>query len=137
MERDEFPSRDSTQNQTGDKLADVGSTVRARAGTLKDSLADVLSTGAEKLRQRGTSSREGSQLAGATGTSSVEVESDAPTAYATDRVARGMSATADWLRETDLDGMRTGLERQVKEHPGRSLLIAAGLGYLLGRAMRK
>jgi hypothetical protein len=29
-----------------------------------------------------------------------------------------------------------GIEQQVKEHPGRTLLIAAGLGYLLGKALR-
>ena len=28
------------------------------------------------------------------------------------------------------------LEKQVKEHPGRTLLIAAGLGYLIGKAFR-
>ena len=48
-----------------------------------------------------------------------------------------MQSTADWLRDADLDGMREGVERQVKEHPGRSLLIAVGLGYLLGKAFRK
>jgi hypothetical protein len=30
-----------------------------------------------------------------------------------------------------------GVERQVKEHPGRTLLVALGLGYLLGRAVRR
>jgi hypothetical protein len=47
-----------------------------------------------------------------------------------------MEATADWLRDADIDGIKTGIERQVKEHPGRTLLIAAGLGYLIGRAFR-
>ena len=37
----------------------------------------------------------------------------------------------------DLDSLKSGIERQVKEHPGRTLLIAAGLGYLLGKAVRK
>jgi len=48
-----------------------------------------------------------------------------------------MQATADWLRDADLDSLRTGVERQVKEHPGRTLLFAVGLGYLLGKAFRK
>jgi hypothetical protein len=48
-----------------------------------------------------------------------------------------MQSTADWLRDADLDSMREGVERQVKEHPGRSLLIAVGLGYLLGKAFSK
>jgi hypothetical protein len=58
-------------------------------------------------------------------------------AQVSDKVAGGMQATADWLREADLDGLKTGIENQVKEHPGRTLLIAAGLGYLIGRAFRK
>ena len=53
------------------------------------------------------------------------------------KVAGGMEATAGWLRETDLDSVKTGIERQVKEHPGRTLLVAVGLGYLLGKAIRK
>jgi ElaB/YqjD/DUF883 family membrane-anchored ribosome-binding protein len=130
---------DRARNLAGnaqDKLADVGSTVRERAGTLKDSLADALTTGADKLRQRGTSTGQ-SQLAGATGTGSVAVEGDGRTAQVTERVASGMTATADWLRDADLEGLRTSIEGQVKEHPGRTLLIAAGLGYLLGKALRK
>ena len=59
------------------------------------------------------------------------------TTQAASRVAGGMDAAADWLRDADLDSLKTGLERQVKEHPGRTLLIAAGLGYLLGKAFRR
>jgi hypothetical protein len=53
------------------------------------------------------------------------------------KVAGGMDATAHWLRETDLDSLKMNIETQVKEHPGRTLLIAVGLGYLLGKAFRK
>lgn len=117
-----------------EKLADVGSTVRDRAGSLKDSLADVLETGADKLRQRGG---QGVALAGSTGAGSTAVESDGRLTEVTGKVASGMDATAGWLRDADLEGLKTGLEKQVKEHPGRTLLIAAGLGYLLGKAFRK
>lgn len=115
-----------------DKLADVGSSVRQGAGTAKDKLADALSSGADKLRQRGGRG----QLSGSTGTADVTVSGDGIN-QVTDRVAGGMQATADWLRDADLDSMRAGVERQVKEHPGRTLLIAVGLGYLLGKAFRK
>jgi ElaB/YqjD/DUF883 family membrane-anchored ribosome-binding protein len=117
-----------------DKLADVGSTVRDRAGNLKDSLANALDSGADKLRQRGGSS---AQLAGATEGGSVAVQPSSRIAPVTTKVADGMGATADWLRETDLDSIKTGIERQVKEHPGRTLLVAVGLGYLIGKAVRK
>jgi hypothetical protein len=120
-----------------DKLADAGSTVREKAGSLKTSLADALESGAEKLRQQGAG---GGQIAGAaaTGGTTGMVSSEANRlADVSNQVAGGLQASADWLRDADLDGMRTGLERQVKEHPGRTLAVAVGLGYLLGKAIRK
>ena len=53
-----------------------------------------------------------------------------------DRVAGGMEKSAEWLRDADIDSLKSGIEHQVKEHPGRTLLIAVGVGYLLGRAFR-
>lgn len=119
----------------GEKLADVGTSVRERAGTMKDSLADALESGADKLRARSTSGA-GDGLAGATATGSVALN-DGRVAQVTDKVAGGMDATADWLRQADLDSMKAAVEQQVKEHPGRTLLIALGVGYLLGKALRK
>ena len=118
-----------------EKLADVGSTARERAGNLKDSLADALESSADKLRQR--AGGQGGQLAGTTGTSSVALEGDGRVSDVANRVAGGMQASADWLRDADIDGLKMGIEKQVKEHPGRTLLIAVGLGYLLGKALRK
>jgi ElaB/YqjD/DUF883 family membrane-anchored ribosome-binding protein len=129
-------ARDMAGSAQG-KLADIGSTVRDRAGTMKDSLADALETGADKLRQRGAQAGDqGGNLAGATSAGSVAM-GDGRVSQVTDRVATGMDKTADWLRDADLEGLRTSVETQVKEHPGRTLLIAAGLGYLLGKALRK
>lgn len=119
-----------------DKLADVGSTVRDKAGNLKNSLADALDSGADKLQQRGQGGA-GSRLAGSTGTGGMAIEGDGRMAEVTGRMAGGMHATADWLRDADLDGLRTSVEQQVRDHPGRSLLIAAGVGYLIGKAFRK
>jgi ElaB/YqjD/DUF883 family membrane-anchored ribosome-binding protein len=126
----------SLADSAQEKLADVGSSVRDRAGHMKDSLADALDSGADKLRQRATGTGQ-STLAGAGSSGSIAVETDGRMAQVNNRVAGGMSATADWLREADLDNLKSGIERQVKEHPGRSLLIAAGVGYLIGKALRK
>jgi hypothetical protein len=122
---------------TRERLADVGGTLRERAGTMKDSLADAIESGADKLRGRASAAGGGAPLAGATGATGVAVVSDGRVAQVSDKVAGGMQATADWLREADLDSLKSGIERQVKEHPGRTLLIAVGLGYLLGKALRK
>ena len=67
---------------------------------------------------------------------STAIPADSKIAQVSDKVAGGMESTAEWLRDADLDSLKAGLENQVKEHPGRTLLIAAGLGYLIGRAFR-
>jgi hypothetical protein len=120
--------------QAQEKLADVGSAVRDKTGNLKDSLVGALETGADKLRK---TAGQGGQLAGATGVGSSAIASEGNITAVTERVAGGMQSTADWLRDADIDGLKSGLERQIKEHPGRTLLMAAGLGYLLGKAFRK
>jgi ElaB/YqjD/DUF883 family membrane-anchored ribosome-binding protein len=126
----------SAASTAGDKLADVGSQVKERAGTLKTSLADALESGAERLRKQGAG---GGQIAGAaaTGGSAGMIADDNRLSQASNQLAGGLQASADWLRDADLDGVKSGIERQVKEHPGRTLAVAVGLGYLLGKAIRK
>ena len=100
---------------------------REKAADLKATLADKLEAGAEKLRAHQTSS-----YAGATETGSTAIPQD-KLAQVNDKIAAGMQNTADFIRNADLDNMKHGVEKQVKEHPGRTLLIAAGVGYLLGK----
>jgi hypothetical protein len=116
----------------GEKLSDVGSSLRDRAGTAKDTLANVLETGAERLRSRG----DGTMAAADASGSSVAMSDDRLAAVTT-KVAGGMEGAAEWLRDADLNNMKASIEQQVKDHPGRTLLIAVGLGYLLGKALRK
>ena len=123
-------------NAAADRIGSAGSAVRDRAGSIKDTLADALESGAERLRTQGAS---GGQVAGgdATGRSAALVSDDSPLAQTQNQIAGGLQGSADWLRDFDLDGMKSGIEHQVKEHPGRTLAIAVGLGYLLGKALRK
>ena len=126
----------SAASTAGDKLADVGSSVRNRAGSLKNTIADALESSAEKLRAQGARS---GQIAGAaaTGDSTEMVGEGDRLGDASNQLAGGLQASADWLRDADMDGLKSGIERQVKEHPGRTLAVAVGLGYLLGKAFRK
>jgi ElaB/YqjD/DUF883 family membrane-anchored ribosome-binding protein len=48
-----------------------------------------------------------------------------------------METTAEWLRAANMASVQRRLEKQVKENPARALLIAAGIGYLLGRAFKR
>ncbi|MEO7457641.1 MAG: hypothetical protein ABIY52_15370 [Gemmatimonadaceae bacterium] len=120
----------------GDKLADVGSQVRDGAGNLKNTIANALESGAERLRQQGSG---GGQLAGAaaTGGTADMIAEDNRLAQTSNQIAGGMQGAADWIRDADIDGLKSGIEKQIKEHPGRSLAIAVGVGYLLGKAFRR
>ncbi|HUQ46008.1 MAG TPA: hypothetical protein VM033_05120 [Gemmatimonadaceae bacterium] len=126
----------SAASSAGDKLSDVGSSVRDRAGNLKNTIANALETGAEKLRAQGAG---GGQIAGAsaTGGSADMIAEGNRLGEASNQLAGGLQASADWLRDADIDGLKSGIERQVKDHPGRTLAVAVGLGYLLGKALRK
>ena len=103
--------------------------VKEKARDLQSTLADKLDAGADKLRQRSSSGT----MAGATDGGSVAAATENRMANVQDSTARAMSKSADWLRNGDLKG---DIEKQVRENPGRTLLIALGLGYVLGKAFR-
>ncbi|HET7585068.1 MAG TPA: hypothetical protein VFK13_09175 [Gemmatimonadaceae bacterium] len=104
-----------------------------RAHEMKNSLADKLDAGARKLRHRADSMTESVADGAAAG-----VAPGAPSQMdkATDAVARGMEKTATWMRTNDLQSMQSSVEGAVKRHPGKALLAALGLGYVVGRALR-
>ena len=128
----------SAASGAGETLADAGHALRDTAGSLKATIADALASGAERLRQQGSGS---GQLAGAAAGSATggadTIADDNRLTQTSNQLAGGMQGAADWLREADFDGVKAGIERQVKEHPARSLAVAVGIGYLLGKAFRK
>lgn len=108
-------------------IGDAESTIQEKASHLKGTLADKLESGAESLRSRSTNTGGLDNAVSAT---------KQKVAGAGERIATGMEQTAGWLRGSDMASMQQGLEKQVKENPARTLLIAAGVGYLLGRAFK-
>ena len=102
--------------------------VKDKARELQSTLADRLDAGADKLRQR-----KSGTLASASDGGSTSTTADERMTNVQDSVARGMNKSADWLRNGDL---KADIERHVRENPGRTLLIALGLGYVLGKAFR-
>ena len=113
------------------RVKSVASTVKQKASTIPAMLADGLEAGAQALRQNKPVASTGPD-----GTS-VAVSGDSSIAAVTDTLASGMQSSADWLRDADIEKLKTGVETQVKEHPARSLLIALGAGYLIGKALRR
>lgn len=113
------------------RVKSVASTVKEKASNIPAMLADGLEAGAQALRHRQPATSE------TTAGSSVAVANDSGIAAVTDTLASGMQSSADWLRDADLDKLKAGVEKQVKEHPARSLLVALGAGYLIGKAFRR
>lgn len=120
-----------------EKLSDA----HRRAHDMKMSFADKLDAQADRLRQRGTTGATGTS-----GTSGYATTDAGMSALSTnesarnrvgDKVAGGMHSTAEWLRNNDLDSMKRNVEEQVRTNPGRSLLVAAVAGYLIGKVMRR
>ncbi|MFL5616167.1 MAG: hypothetical protein ACJ796_21050 [Gemmatimonadaceae bacterium] len=99
--------------------------VRAVTGNVQATLADKLEAGAEVIRDRfdsGSPNAEG--LRGRLGA-------------AGGAVAEQLEGSALWLRENDITDLRDLVAKQLKEHPGRSALVALGLGILIGRSSRR
>ena len=113
------------------RIKSVASSVKQKASTIPAMLADGLEAGADALRQH-----KPSPITNADGTS-VAVANDTGIAAVTDTLASGMQSSAEWLRDADMDKLKAGVEKQVKEHPARSLLVALGAGYLIGKALRR
>jgi hypothetical protein len=113
------------------RVKSVASSVKQKASTLPAMLADGLEAGAEALRQRRPSPNS------TTPGTSVAVASDSNIDAVTDTLATGMQSSAEWLRDADLDKLKSGVEKQVKEHPARSLLVALGAGYVIGKILRR
>jgi len=127
-----FGDAPSTTDQGGiaGRAKSVATTVKQKASNIPSMLADGLEAGAQALRQNklGLTTTDGSTAA---------ASSDSSITAVTDTLATGMQSSADWLRDADLDKLKSGVEKQVKEHPARSLLVALGAGYLIGKALRR
>ena len=124
-------SASDTGRGVGNRVKRVASSVKDKASGIPAMLADGLQAGAEALRHR----RPSAEVTAAG--SSVAITSDPTIAAVTDTLASGMQSSADWLRDADIDKLKEGVEKQVKEHPARSLLVALGAGYLIGKALRR
>jgi len=125
-------SQTSKTDQAKATVQDKFGQVKDKARELQSTLADRLDSGAEKLRQKKTATLASATDSGTVG-GTVSATADNRMANMQDSVARGMNKSADWLRNGDL---KADIERQVRENPGRTVLIALGLGYVLGKAFR-
>ena len=128
--RDDLSVDDISEPTTASRMGRTpGTSLKARAAGIPAMLAEGLEAGADALRQR---------RAGASPRSRVTaLVNDPAIAGVSDSLATGMESSAEWLRDADLDKLKDGVEKQVKQHPARSLFVALGAGFLLGKILRR
>jgi ElaB/YqjD/DUF883 family membrane-anchored ribosome-binding protein len=99
------------------KLSDFARTTAAAVDDNRSSAADGLDTAASTLHAKADALPGGEGVTGL--------------AHA---AADRLSSTADYVREHDVNRMMTDVQSLVTRNPGPSLLVAAAVGFLVGRA---
>ncbi len=103
-----------------DKVSDAGRQASEQIDAKRGPAADSLHSAASALHEKADS------LPGGETVKSV--------AHST---ADKLESTAGYIREHDVHAMLSDVEDMVRRNPGPSLLIAASIGFLIGRAFRE
>ncbi len=125
-----------------EQLADGADKAREWKRTTEQKLADKLHDGAAKLRDRadnmphtahasGTPAYAGAAAEGAAVAGTAVAEKAQSVEHT---IARGMDATADWLKDGDI---KTTVVGQARTNPVRTVLVALGVGYLIGKILKR
>jgi len=102
-----------------ERVTEAGRGAAAKIDEKREPAADALDSAATALHDKADSLPGGES-----------VSSMAHTA------ANKVGATADYVREHNVRDMMSDVEQFVKSHPGQSLVAAAAVGFLVGRAFR-
>ncbi len=106
-----------TASQMKDKVSDFGKTAIDKIDENRDTAASGLDSAASTLHENAESLPGGEKVASLAHSA-----------------ADKLTSTADYVREHDVKSMMTDVEQLVKNNPGPSLLAAAVIGFLVGRA---
>uniref|UniRef100_Q01ZF0 Late embryogenesis abundant protein n=1 Tax=Solibacter usitatus (strain Ellin6076) TaxID=234267 RepID=Q01ZF0_SOLUE len=101
------------------KAGQAGRAVQDKIDENRGAAADKLQSVAATLQEKADSLPGGEKVASLAHNAADKVE-----------------ATAQYVREHDVQGMMADLETLVRRHPAQSLAAAAAVGFLLGRALR-
>ena len=113
----------------------VTDNVSDAATEMKDKVADLGRTAADKINENRGATASGLEKAASTihenAASLPGGEKVAELAHST---ADKLTTTAEYVRDHDVNSIMTDVERLVKNSPGPALLIAGVIGFLVGRA---
>jgi ElaB/YqjD/DUF883 family membrane-anchored ribosome-binding protein len=120
----------STQpsSNVGDQISDVASHAKEKA-------AELGRTAASKIDEQRDTAASGLESAASTLHASADRLPGGETVTSLAHTAAdSLTSTADYVREHDVHSMMADVDRLVRKNPGPSLLAAAVVGFLVGRA---
>jgi ElaB/YqjD/DUF883 family membrane-anchored ribosome-binding protein len=134
------PSNLGYPNETfGDSLAEGSKNI-------KDTLADTAAKASEKSKELGRTAMNKIEESRTSAASSLQSAADTLHQKADTSVqaagnfahstANKLESVAGYMRDHDTKQMMADVEEAVKKNPGRSILVAAAIGFLFGRAFR-
>jgi ElaB/YqjD/DUF883 family membrane-anchored ribosome-binding protein len=127
----------ASYDSMADKSSTVGEKISDTAAQVKDRVSDLGRTAADKIDQNRDAAASGlERTASALHEKADRLPGGERVGGLAHDAADKLSSTADYVREHDVNKMMVDVETLVKNNPGPSLLAAAVIGFLAGRALR-
>lgn len=117
-----------------DESSGIGAKISDTAKQMKDKVSDFGRSTADKIDENRGAAASGLQKAATSIHDSAESLPGEKVRGLAHDAANSLTSTANYVRDHDVNKMMADVETMVKNNPGPSLLIAVGLGFLLGRA---
>ncbi len=135
-----YSSPESTS--TGDKLTETAQNVKDRvagaASAAKDKMSDAGRQASEQIdAKRGPAADSLHSAASAIHEKADSLPGGETVKNVAHSTADKLESTAGYIREHDVHAMLSDVENTVRRNPGPSLLVAAVIGFLIGRAFRE
>jgi len=142
MTENEMNENTTTESSASETVTSAARSVRETASEMgfkaKSGFNRAVENGKEKADQARMSTASGlDRAASKVHETAGRLPGGDRTQRAAHAVASGMEKSASYLREHDLNAMRSDAELFVRRHPGRSLIVAAAVGFLLGQTLRR
>lgn len=137
-----MPTKAGSSTDMADTFSDTAQNVRDKvtdaASTAKQKVAEAGRQATDKIDEKRGPAADALETAASTIHEKAE---SLPGGESVKNVAHSaadkLQSTAGYIRETDVRAMLSDVEDLVKRNPGPALLIAAAIGFLIGRAFRE
>jgi ElaB/YqjD/DUF883 family membrane-anchored ribosome-binding protein len=130
-----MPTKSTSFHDDVDLTAGIGERISEAASQAKDKMAELGRSTADRIDQNRESAATGLESAAATLHEKADsLPGGEKVTNLAHTAADKISSTAEYVKRHDVNGMMADVEHLVKNNPGPSLLAAAVVGFLVGRA---